>query len=310
MSKLNLKLLMLFLLLPIFGFGQKLDVKVTLTVDKDTVNIGDIVHLESRVEYDKLLTITGEGLQALPENEYLEFRTDPISSKDDILGQDGQLLKRILKHEVDAIVFLDSGWISVPPLVYQVVMNDSTYTFQSDTVKLFVKPIVKKEDIPQGLRTIMKEPKSWKDYWPWFVGMAVLALAVGLFYFLRKREVAPKEKEIILVPTIPPGEEALSALKSLYESQLWMDQPKELQMKLSQILRQYIEREYRVSALEETTREIEKDLRRVSPHQRAMLVRLLNDSDMVKFAKMIMPIDRHQQSIKEAILWVKSNTNG
>lgn len=310
MSRLSFKLLFFIWMWPVLGFAQANDVSVRLTVDKDTVHIGDVVHIESRVEYGKSVALSGDGLRGLPKNEYLEFVTDPILSRDDTLDEQTKEEKEILKEEVDALVFLDSGWIELPAVVYQVAKNDTTYNYASKPVKFFVAPVIKAEEPPQNLRTIIQEPKTWRDYWQLFAALILLGLAFALFWFLRKRKDAPRELVQEEEPAIPPKEEALTALQELYDTQLWQQQPKETQVQLSQILRRYIEREFKVPALEETTREIERDLRRLSPSQRALLMRLLNDADLVKFAKMTMPEERQRQSLLEAISWVKSNTNG
>ncbi len=299
----NFKFVILFLLTPVLLFAQAEQAQVSLKVDRDTVIIGDMIHLQARVEYDRHLKITGPGLNGLPQNEYLEYQGRPNVTKES--SEDGK--KQILVEDMDAMVFLDSGWIDLPPVIYEAPMPDTTYVFSSNPVRVFVKPIVKVTDLPQGLRTIIKEPKKLSDYYAWIAGALAVLLGILLFLFLRNRkpkEMAPQKPKI---PVKPPLQEAVESLEALQKQRLWESAPKETQVKLSQILRRYLERAHRIHALEESTQEIERDLKRISPSQKAQLIRLLNDSDLVKFAKMTMPNERQEQSILEAIQWVKRN---
>lgn len=309
MNSLNLKIILFFIWMPVWLLAQADSVTVTLAVDKDTVTIGDMIHLRTKVEYVGRLNIVGPGMEALKDNDYIEYQGQPTQTKDTRDSGVNQTVN-VLVEDLDAMVFLDSGWIEIPPVMYRAVMPDTTYVFESNPVKVFVDTIVQITDVPQGIRGIIKEPTTWKDYYAWIIGGVALLLAVLLFLFLRKRK--PKEvvEPKIIEPKIPPVKEAVTALEKLRKNRLWETQPKETQIQLSQILRRYIERAFKVRALEESTREIERDLKEISPNQRALLIKLLNDADMVKFAKLTMPDERQEQSVMEAIQWVKRNTKG
>ncbi len=297
---------LLFFFAPLYLWAQSNKAVVTLKADKDTVTIGDMIHLQAKVEYDAQLNITGPGLSGLPQNEYLEYQGTPSKTKESSENSS----KKILVEDLDVMVFLDSGWIEFPPVKYQAVMPDTTYYFESNPVKVFVQPVVSVTDPPEGLREIIKEPTKLSDYYPWIFGFISLLLIGALIYYLRKRK--PKEviKEVEKKPYVAPEKEAILALQQIKKKRLWETAPKEAQIRLSQILRRFLERAYKINALEASTREIGRDLKSISPNQKALLMKLLNESDMVKFAKMTMPDERQAQSFEEAITWIKRNKKG
>lgn len=277
--------------------------KVTLEVDKDTVSIGDMIHLYAKLDYDASLNISGPGLSAHYENEYLEYQGRPHVTKE----SSDSLNRKIILEDQDVMVFLDSGWIEFPPVMYEAVMPDTTYYFKSNGVRVFVSPVISVTDVPEGLRSIIKEPVKLSDYYPWIFGLVGLMIIGALIYYLRKRK--PKEvvKKVVKKPNVAPDKEAILALKKIKKKRLWETAPKEAQIGLSQIMRRFLERAFGIHALEASTREIERSLKKVSPTQKALLMKLLNESDMVKFAKMTMPDERQAQSIDEAINWIKRN---
>jgi len=297
---------LLFLFGPFLSWAQSDKAIVSLKVDKDTVTIGDMIHLKARVEYDAQLNITGPGLAALPQNEYLEYQGRPAMTKK--TSEDTG--HKIFVEDLDVMVFLDSGWIEFPPVQYQAVMPDTTYFFESNPARVFVQPVINITDTPEGLRSIIEEPTKLSDYYPWIFGLVSLILVGVLIYFLRKRK--PKEvvEKVIEKPSVAPDKEAILALQQIKKNKLWETAPKEAQISLSQILRRFLERSYKINALEASTREIGRDLKSISPNQKALLMKLLNESDLVKFAKLTMPDERQAQSMDEAINWIKRNKKG
>lgn len=297
---------LLFFLVPALSWAQLDKAKVTLKADKDTVTIGDVIHLQAQIEYAEQLNISGTGLGELPKNEFLEYLGSPQITKKSSENNH----QKILVEDLDVMVFLDSGWIEFSPIQYQAVLPDTTYFFASNPVRVFVKPVIAVTDVPEGLRSIIKEPTRWSDYYWLIFGFLTLILMGVIFYFLRKRKPKEEVKKVIEKPYVSPAKEAILALQQIQEKRLWETAPKEAQIALSQILRRFLERAYKINALEASTREIGRDLKSVSPNQKALLMKLLNESDMVKFAKLTMPDERQSQSVEEAITWVKRNKKG
>ncbi len=106
-------------------------------------------------------------------------------------------------------------------------------------------------------------------------------------FILKKRKENPvevvKPKEII-----PAHIVALKQLATLRSEELWQQgEVKKYYIRISDILREYLEERHSIMALEETTDEILLELSRlnVKPEEIQRLKKILQTSDQVKFAK-------------------------
>lgn len=118
-------------------------------------------------------------------------------------------------------------------------------------------------------------------------GLAVLASLIYMFMRLRKRE---QGESVILLPSEPSHVTAIRALEALHNRKLWQNSRfKEYYTQLSDILREYLDGRYGVSAMEMTTEEILSAIRKLSLSEKhsSMIAALLRESDLVKFAKYI-----------------------
>lgn len=113
----------------------------------------------------------------------------------------------------------------------------------------------------------------------------LIALAV-IWY--RRRSSEPASAETVAAP-LGPAEEALAALDALEQRDLvGHDLLKEHYVEISQILRRYIERRWRLTALEETTGMLEQSMRasgRVRAEVAEQISGVLRRADLAKFAK-------------------------
>jgi hypothetical protein len=122
---------------------------------------------------------------------------------------------------------------------------------------------------------------------PWWWLLVVFALAVvgaALWRDRRRKTQGPPPE-----PAIPPDQSALQKLQDLLAAGLLeQGKIKEFYSGLSDIVRGYIEAAWKCPALERTTGELMRDLRRLnrlSSDQALQLRQLLEDCDLVKFAK-------------------------
>jgi len=117
--------------------------------------------------------------------------------------------------------------------------------------------------------------------------LALISFAAWLGFKAWKKK---QEKGYIFAPPPKPRpahEIALKALQKLYASDLLEKQEYKLFFsELSDILRTYLEGRYFISALEETTYEIIRDLKEhLDDDKKKILSDILQLSDLVKFAK-------------------------
>ena len=100
--------------------------------------------------------------------------------------------------------------------------------------------------------------------------------------------------EEVLIPSLPPFEEAIQKFHELDEKLLWQNnQVKEYYSELTEIIRGFIERELKVPALESTTDELIETLTDFNDSESISTTKetikklrdLLREADFVKFAK-------------------------
>jgi len=131
-------------------------------------------------------------------------------------------------------------------------------------------------------------------------------IGVLLYFVLKKKKEIAEE---IIVPEIPPFEEAIQKFHELDEKLLWQNnQVKEYYSELTGIVRTYIERELSIPALESTTDELIDTLNdfneinsiATTKENIQKLRGLLRESDLVKFAKSKPMAEKIELSRKEA----------
>jgi len=148
-----------------------------------------------------------------------------------------------------------------------------------------VPPDPKAKGDIRGIRGVVG-PVGWSPWW-WLL----LVLAMGIVGLLLWKKRAQK----IQGPPPPPPEPADSkALRRLQELLAlgWIDagKIKEFYSGMSDIVRTYLEEAFKTPALEHTTGEILRQLRKknvLSSEQQVELQKFLESSDLVKFAKFL-----------------------
>ncbi|MFW5866515.1 MAG: hypothetical protein ACOCX2_01790 [Armatimonadota bacterium] len=149
--------------------------------------------------------------------------------------------------------------------------------------------------LPEGAEEIrdIRGPKEIPLRWHHYVLAALPLLALGglivlLVWWLRSRRRADAPEEAA-APPLPPAEEALTALQKLEDDDLvGQGLIKEHYVRLSWILRKYVERRWQISALEETTGMLGQTMLgsgRVPEPAVEQITSVLGRADLAKFAK-------------------------
>jgi len=137
----------------------------------------------------------------------------------------------------------------------------------------------------------------------------LLLLAAAVLLWRRRRR--PEEVHAPARPAVPPEEVALRALRALEEEALpARGKFEEHYVRLSNILRAYVEGRFGIPALESTTFEIEERLRqgRVRAESPDDLLRFLDEADLVKFAKGRPDLRDAEGALAGVREWVVRNT--
>jgi hypothetical protein len=130
---------------------------------------------------------------------------------------------------------------------------------------------------------------SLAEILPWVLGMAIAAGALYLLrQWLRRRRKKTEVATHVIAPPRPAHEIALEELDRLRDERLYQSgKIKEFYIRLSDVVRCYVEGRYQLPARESTSFQLLRDMETVLSDQnlRAVLANLLEDADLAKFAR-------------------------
>jgi LPXTG-motif cell wall-anchored protein len=288
-----------------FSGSYAQQVKVSAKLDKTSILLGDQTVLR--------LSAT------LPAKDHINFPvlSDTLSAKvqiveqgraDTVKDQNNPALRTITRQYT--ITSFEAGVQVIPSLTFE----STTGKLQTDPLPLQVQEV--KVDTTKAIYDI-KQPiavsyglMDWlRDNWYWVLaGVLLIAAAAALWFYFRKR----KKPEFVVIeapkPVVPPHVLALEKLHSLKDKKLWQqDQAKQYHIELTDIVREFLEQRYQIRAMEQTSEEIFASLRplELSEQNRNRLRQMLMLADLVKFAKATPLNTDNEQSMDNAIDFVK-----
>lgn len=280
----------------ILVFAQETATKPFATLDSNVVLIGDKVVLNIGVIHDASARV----VQVLPD---LPLDTSKFEAID--LGHWGSQKNRLPNYS-RTLVFqaFDTGLYRIPSVTFIVEAANGVKTTATtpsllltvnnpdgiDAVvsPLDIKPIIATEwTFQEDLLPFLKE------YTPYLLLLvALLFLGWRLWKQWKNRQIKPVIQEIIH----PPHVIAERLLAELRAKKLWENgKIKEFYSELSRILRGYIEDQFNIPALETTTDELLRMMKK-RDFKADILEKthaLLQTADLVKFAKVEPPVTLH-----------------
>ena len=223
-------------------------------------------------------------------------------------GEDVELLNRE-RHRVaplrDSLVytlqFFGTTDFTIPG--QEVILNSATgdTTLQSNPVPLFFKTVLSENE---------EEFKPFKpifDFaaliWPYVLAVIFLALAAWYlyrWYKSREKDTAPRIPETP-IPFTNPLDELESKLVKLGSGNFPVNREEFeiFYISLGNAIRAYLERVYKIKALEMTSREILRAMQQY-PADKEMIHttrKVLNEADMVKFARFVPSSDQAKEAL-------------
>jgi len=275
MKKLFIGIVLLLLCKPLFAEPVNLKVKV----DKDKITIGDKIKYEITVEYDNgVETELYAAGKNLGEFEIKDYKIEvPRKLKSG----------RWVSGAIYTIATFTTGEFTIPGLKIRYKdLDKQEKEASSDEIKITVESVKPNPNDKDDIRPL-KGPAEIKGKLPAWIFVTFGLLTAGILAFLYLKKKKGKEDKPSLPPA--PAEEiargALSALKeaNLIEKGLI----KEYYIRLSDIIRAYIENRYRIFAMDRTTWELFQEMRsKKIERQHADKINYFFEScDMVKFAK-------------------------
>lgn len=288
-----------FLTMAVLSFGQNLN----LEVDKPVIQIGEPFTMKLSVVSQEKLQITyeahstffpgKEGVKTV--DEHRGYDLEIITPFSDTTYQDG--LNYIWEGQY-VLTGWDSSFVVIPP--EEILINDSTYFFPVQLIEISspeTNPNQPIYDI-QEIFTEIPPPASkfitfLKKNWMWIA----IVLVVGVVLFLRLRKRKP---EAIISESLK--EKTLKQIDELEAKEGYNVDLKEYYFELSLILKRFLSTHYQTSIMEKTTSELERILAKAKLKKDIsdLILKLLMQSDMVKFAKSKPSVEEIKQVTNEA----------
>lgn len=285
MKKLFIGIIFLLLCKPLFAGPIELKVKV----DRDKITIGDRIKYEVIVEYDNGVEIEPYAVgKNLGEFEIKDYKIEPPQKI-----KSGKLVSKGMY----IIATFTTGEFTIPGLKIKYKdLNKQEKEILSDEIKIKVESVKPNPEDKDDIRPL-KDPAEIKDkLWVWvFIAFILLIASIAAFAYLKKK----KEEAKPALPPRPAEEIARDSLRALAEMRLIeKGLVKEYYIRLSDIIRTYIENRYRIFAMDRTTWELFQEMKskRIERLHVDRINDFLEECDMVKFAK-YMP---SQKEIEEA----------
>lgn len=303
---------------------------------QDSVGVGENADFIITLEEKNLTNVQRIELNAL---ENMKFYPAAPSQTDSIVAEDADISINSLGLWVDenkdgVISGQEFKWEKVEnngEVVYRNQLNISffdvgIYVFngfpfaldgkQGTTNRALMKVNFKDYDLEvidstglAPIKDIERESLSAYDFLPLILYIIIPLLLIYFAYkYYKKRQADSETKVEEEVIILPPDVIALTELKDLRQQELWQKgEIKKYQSELSHIIRAYLEGRYDIKALENTTSQIVRSIKDKSftSEDQEKLTRILQISDLVKFAKAKPSVNIHEEFMMDAIEFVQ-----
>ncbi len=292
----------MFKLLPLVLIGfllsaaqaQESLIEVDAQVDTTLISIGDRVTYDLRISYAPQIAVSIPDKISFGAFELKDSQSFPPKERSGLLT----------RRNLYTLTVYDTGRFEIPPVEILYSHRDSVgqQRILTPPIAVQVQSVLAGTEDPQlqDIKEPLEIPFDYMFLWSVIGIGAILLIAAWMGYRMWRKK---QEQGYVFTPPAPPRpahEVALQELRALYASDLL---EKELYKfffsRLSEILRTYLEARYFVSALEETTEEIYRDLKKHTEEEPRRRLRLILElADLVKFAKYI-PSDKETEEAKD-----------
>ena len=288
------------------------DVRIAMEVDTTLIHVGDPVAVRLHVDHPADWTVQWPDSLDLAPFEVLRYEVVQPGAVGAGAGAGSDGAVRSSASLV--VTSFELGELELPVISIAVAApNGTVRTLFTDPFRIGVESVGLDEsgDI-RDIRGPLSIARSWWTLLPWLV--LVLAAAAGAAYLYRRRRARPVSVESRPAAPIRPFHlVALEALDELERSALLeRGQVKRYHMRISEIIRSYVEGQLRVPALEMTTGEVVDGLRNAALGDRiaGTFGTFLARCDLVKFAKLRPGVDDSRELMGTARSLVGMTSGG
>jgi hypothetical protein len=280
------------------------EVVVSAEVNRDSITVGDRIVYTVRAEHDTDLVVDFPQL-ASTWGDFEVLSQRPLQP-----GKGSQ--GRAITGKEYVITAFTVGEHTTPLLqVSYLDRQGQTQEIETDPIRITVTSVLTGTEGVTGtldirdLKPQAELPRDWS--WLLWAGLTGLILALAilalLWFMARRRKWAGAAVPAAVVDLRPPGEIAYEELERIAGLQL-VEQGrfKEHYTLTADCLRRYAEGIYGIPAIDRTTEEFYAALRqaRVDGQQVRLFKDLLDESDLVKFARYVPPVEEAQETVPRA----------
>lgn len=272
------KFFLFLILLPTFSlFAQ--EIRVTASTDTTDYLIGDQIKYSLIINADKDVSIINPFFRDTLKSVDVIKISDPIVTENE--------KGKTIKYE-SILTRFDSSQVTIPPIKieYRTKGDTTLKSILSNPVTFDVHTL--KVSMQEEIKDIKPPIRLFNYLYLIYAGIVLILLIAGYFiyrkYFKNKPQpVIKAEEEKILSHQL-----ALRKLDELEREELWQKGfVKEYHTRITEIIREYFEKQFNLPALERTTTDSLNLLRRHPQGKKVLDItsQFLNNADLVKFAK-------------------------
>lgn len=266
---------LLFIVVLLFAFGAQLKAQTVIaSVDTNQILIGEQFTLTIVVD-DPNGEMGNWPIAGDTINKFEIISAGPVDSNN-----------AQLRQEVVLTIF-DSGAYVIEPIPF--VFEDKEVLTEPISIQVNTIIVDMEGDITD-IKAPIQAPFNIWDYWLVISILMGIAIIISTVIFVLSWITSMEEEKVIVPPKpkVPPFDKAIIALNSIEEERAWdTEKPKQYYSRLIDVIREFLEEEYQIPAMEFTTDETVSATKtlKITEAEREDLKQLFTQADLVKFAK-------------------------
>lgn len=266
----------------LFFASSLLAQQVNISPDKKRIRIGEEIKLTIQAKAPSNKEVVWPNMKDTLGGYFDILKALKLDTISDAGANELVLERRI------SITSFDSGSHQLPKLLFEFKGSEGIDSVYTDPLSFSILTVPVDTTLAiKDVRDILEVPFEIGEYLPWVLGgIALVAILVAALYFYlnRKKPLKPAASKVVIVP----WKKALQELFRIEKEKIWKEgKVKAYYSEVSDTIREYLEDQFKIPALELTSDEILAQLRSRSWSNEVILnvKELLQLSDLVKFAK-------------------------